>query len=837
MKTMFIKARWTIVISVLSFAANLFADEFYMTAADPWGTSSFNSAGKWSNGLAPSAGNTYLTAFVMRMPTVTGASYTFAGDQLTINTGSDFGLTTPGGSITVTNMVLHGGRVTHSTGQRINTLSGQITVATPSTFYVGDNLWRWLYLRSALSGTADLTIQVTDSLKRAYLMAENSAFTGRMLLSGLGKVVVTQEEGLGGNPAAFQADALALRGVTLSVTNSFVIDDPNRGIYINNTLTPSSYIYPGAIFEVNEATLTVACAVSGAGPLTKIGTGTLFLATNNTFTGLLTVQEGTLRIAAGATPATSSVIATGQTSVVTGEGVLNNLTLAAGAQLMAENSGWSVSQLTVSNANEIARISLTLSDDATNTPMIRVGGPLVKPPFQKIVFTVTTNNLLQAPYQLLSASNLTDYAESDFYLSPPWAGELSLTNDAGGGKALVFTPAAAKVVHQINNDPGGTSAFTRSAAWLDGLAPSAGKTYVSSGYILRTPNSGSATFAGDTLFVESGGLFALKGLGIPTVNNLILFNNATLSASEGDITGNYLAGTVHVFPSDKDQYTATFLIPSDGMGRTARIYATLVGCGDIVLQYSGTALSPASYFAFYADNPDFLGRICVDANTNVWLSVDSEENLGGNPPLFRTDQLSFSGGGLKVTSDVTLDDANRGITLVKNVCTLNPTTGATLTVNCPITGPGALMKKGEGTLVLGGENNYIGLTSVIAGSVRPTAPSAFGVSAVSFAADTALLRYASDTALTNGVEFESTVTFEEGSTIQLVFDGETAGAVTLPLFLLQPGDTIDLETLSVSYALPNHRLAVLFETIGEGAEARELVSAKLTVTSTLITLQ
>lgn len=841
------------------------ADEFWMTAADPSGTSSFNSAGKWSNAQAPSAGNTYRTAYVMRTPAVIGASYTFAGNRLTINTGSDFGITTPGGSITVNDLVLNGGRVTHSTGDRINTLSGQITVAAPSAFYVGDSLWRWLYVYSALSGTADLTVQVTDSLKRIRFLADNSAFTGKMLLSGLGKVVVTKEEELGGNPAAFLVDALTLRGVTLSITNSFVIDDANRGITINNTLTPASHIYPGAIFEVNAATLTVACAVSGVGPLTKIGTGTLILATNSTYTGLATVQGGTLRFAAGATQATSSVLATGGTSVVSGEGVLSNLTLAAGAQLVAENSGWAVKWLTVSNNDEVARFSLTLSASVTNTPLIRVNGPLVKPPFQKIVLAVSTNNLLQAPYQLLSASNLAAYAESDFYLYPPWAGELSVETDAGGGGVLLFTPnTASPVVFQIQSDPGGTSAFTAGASWSDGQAPSSAKTYVNGSYIMRTPSDASRTFLGQRLFFD-GGTLGLKGVNvIPTIPALTMMNNAFVPVAEVSGAGNNnLAGEVDLYPSAKDSFA--MWIRSLNMGRDLHLFSTLTGCGDLLLQGQGNPAYAASLFILFADSPDFSGRTRVDGNTNFWLRISGEEKLGGNPPQFRPDQLSFNGGGISVTNDVILDDDKRGILLLatgglsvtdtgpggfapgtstnslryEGGCTLRTEEGVTLSVNCPVTGPGSLTKKGPGLLTLGGENSYTGLTTVAVGSVRPTSPAAFGTSPVTFMPGTALQRCYSDTALTNGVEFGKTVTFEAGSMIQLVLDGEAAqgGLITLPLFLLPPGETIDLEALSVNYSLPNYRLQVYSETVGAGAAARVLVSAKLTLNGTVVTVR
>src|SRR5437879_3885812 len=55
-----------------------------MTASDPGGTTSFNTAGKWLSGNAPTSGIDYFTSnFEMRGI----APGTFAGDSLTISSG------------------------------------------------------------------------------------------------------------------------------------------------------------------------------------------------------------------------------------------------------------------------------------------------------------------------------------------------------------------------------------------------------------------------------------------------------------------------------------------------------------------------------------------------------------------------------------------------------------------------------------------------------------------------------------------------------------------------------------------------------------------------------
>src|SRR5215469_15927070 len=87
-----------------------------LTNADALNSSSFNTAGGWSNGLAPTNGNDYAVSIIrLRTPASTG-SVTFGGDSLSINGPN--GLMSYKGSgstgiITVTNLILNGGGLDH----------------------------------------------------------------------------------------------------------------------------------------------------------------------------------------------------------------------------------------------------------------------------------------------------------------------------------------------------------------------------------------------------------------------------------------------------------------------------------------------------------------------------------------------------------------------------------------------------------------------------------------------------------------------------------------------------------------------------------------------------
>jgi hypothetical protein len=144
-----------IFVAVLLMSASALAGVVTMTAGDGAGTSSFTTAGKWNNALAPSAGNSYFNGgFLLRTPTGS-SSYTFAGNSLTITSnnptlGSDLNASLMykgGGSstITVNNLTVNGGNIRHGSGDGDTfTLAGNgltvgslgMAVATQGPLYV-----------------------------------------------------------------------------------------------------------------------------------------------------------------------------------------------------------------------------------------------------------------------------------------------------------------------------------------------------------------------------------------------------------------------------------------------------------------------------------------------------------------------------------------------------------------------------------------------------------------------------------------------------------------------------------------------------------------------------
>ncbi len=98
------------------------------------------------------------------------------------------------------------------------------------------------------------------------------------------------------------------------------------------------------------------------------------------------------------------------------------------------------------------------------------------------------------------------------------------------------------------------------------------------------------------------------------------------------------------------------------------------------------------------------------------LAAGSDANLGTAPGAATPGHLDIGGGTLAATGSFTLN-ANRGIALGGGgTIQVDPT--ATLFYGGMIAGAGALTKTGAGTLVLGGNNAYLGGTTISAGTLQ-----------------------------------------------------------------------------------------------------------------------
>lgn len=178
-----------LVVILLTRATVSQAASVSMTASDPFGASSFNTAGKWSPSAAPSAGNTYLTAFTLRTPATT-SSHTFAGDSLSVNTGGSmiFKGTSATAVITVNNLILNGGSLSQAEPAGTFYLAGNLNVTSAGGTLSAAN--GNINLQCAVSGSGPLNITSASSYAAIFSNASNT-FSGNIALQNSGKLTLT----------------------------------------------------------------------------------------------------------------------------------------------------------------------------------------------------------------------------------------------------------------------------------------------------------------------------------------------------------------------------------------------------------------------------------------------------------------------------------------------------------------------------------------------------------------------------------------------------------------------------------------------------------------------
>ncbi len=283
---------------VLASAANV-----SLSSSDGSGTTSMNSAGKWSNLQAPSSTNDYFTGpFFVRTPP-NGAGITFAGHSLTLQDvsgnpgtggqGSPFRSMlykgTGADTITINNLTNAAGSVLNNGG------SGNVTAPT----FTG-NLWTIAGNSTVLSdqgstiigyplaGSAILTN--TSGQSRTITYTGNlSGFSGKFYINTSCTVALGSGSSNLGNPSVFTPDQIDIgAGCTFQ---------DNAGINFNNA--NGGFTLAGNASIGSTSSTTIAEPITDNGNnynLTFAGTGTIKLSVPSAYSGATTISGGILQI-------------------------------------------------------------------------------------------------------------------------------------------------------------------------------------------------------------------------------------------------------------------------------------------------------------------------------------------------------------------------------------------------------------------------------------------------------------------------------------------------------------------------------------------------------------
>ena len=602
------------------------------------------------------------------------------------------------------------GNNTYGEGTILNEgmLQGTLPQNTPLTVYGGTYTLTESQAFSALSGTGgsvalgnNTTLTINGSTSTVAFQGSITG-PGSLIKTGTGTLTLTGVNNYGG-------------GTTI-----------NGGVLIGTNASLPGNIANNASLEFNQNTDgTFAGVISGSGSVIKTGAGTLTFAGANSYGGGTLLNEGTLSVSSDQNLGDSSGALT----------LANNSTLETTATLSSSRN------MTLNVGGGTFQVD-TAGNTTTLSGILGGGGLLTKTGPGTLILagqnTYSGGTLLDGG--ILSVSSDQNLGDSSGALAlannsilETTAGLSSsrpITLNPGGGTIQVSTADTTTI---LSGNIGGVDLLTKTGPGileLTGVNNYTGDTEISEGTLIGTTisfprniiNNAALTFNQNT-----NGTFAgiIKGSGVLTktgTGSLILTGKNTYSGptlvNVGTLQGNVSPSSVLTLSpgtiynlGGQDQTIASLA----GTGGTVALGANTLSSGNSSsTAFSGTitgtggelVITNAATLTLMGANTYSRGTVLNQGT----VSISSDNNLGE-----ASGHLTLDAGILNTTATLT---SSRVITLNGSGGTFQvDTAGNTTTLSGNIGGTGFL-KTGAGLLVLTGNNNYIGPTTVINGTLQ-----------------------------------------------------------------------------------------------------------------------
>ena len=524
-------------------------------------------------------------------------------------------------------------------------------------------------------------------------------------------------------------------------TGSLVGDIANAGAVVFNRVDDS--IFAGAI--------------SGTGTLAKLGDGTLTLSGANTFTGLATIQSGTLSIGNGGT--TGSVAA----------GIANDGVLAFNRSDASSYAG------AVSGTGSLQKLgagTLTLSGSSSysggttvndGTLAIAAGGAINHPSADLIVSGVDST----AALTLAGGAVTSDRS----YLGSDGTGSATVTAGTWTTSGALFAgfggTAPANGTLNISSGTVQTGgAFLGVLATGTGSATVSGGTWANLGDLIVGYNggTGSLNVSGGTASTAS----ALIGTSASSTGSVTVSGGTWTSS--GDVTVGSVdgTGTLTISGSGTALIGGTLSRGDLGTINLASGGTLQIGLGSASGDLAGDLLNNGTLIFNRSDDSSAIGSISGTGSVTKLgagtLSLEGTNNysggttigagaisLGSTGALGTTGPISFTGGALQFTATNITDYSSRFSTAASQAYALD-TNGQDVTLATGLSSSGGtLTKTGLGTLTLTGANTFTGLTTVATGTLQIGNGSTTGSIAGNIAVDSDLVFNRSGTTTYGGV--------------------------------------------------------------------------------------
>ncbi|EHG0731847.1 fibronectin-binding autotransporter adhesin ShdA [Salmonella enterica] len=615
---------------------------------------------------------------------------------------------------------------------------------------------------AAALGTGDVTIAESATLALSQGTLDNNVTgEGQIVKSGSDELIVTGDNNYSGGTT--------ISGGTLTADHA---DSLGSGDIDNS-----------GVLKVGEGELEN--ILSGSGSLVKTGTGELTLSGDNTYSGGTTITGGTLTADHADSLGSGDIDNSGVLKV--GEGDLEN-TLSGSGSLVKTGTG----ELTLSGGNDYSGgttiIGGTLTADhadslgtgaVANSGVLQVGegelentlsgsGSLVKTGTGEL--TLSGDNSYSGGTTIIGGTLTADHADSlgtgaVANSGVLQVGEGELKNTLSGSGLLVKTGTGELTLSGDNSYSGATTI-------TDGTLIAANVNALGSGDI---DNSG-------TLMLDANGAFELANITTHTDATTALAAGSTLDA--GQLTQEN-GSTLSI---DLGAATDDAMITADSVTLGGTLNVT--GIGSVTDSwtpeaYTYTLIGSDSAITTDFDNLTVAGMNREDVD---FLTIDGKVDETDNTHYDLTASLSWY-----ADRDNATTDAHGTFTLSDPDGSFN--VAATLTDVDDTLDPGSrwdgksLTKEGAGTLILSGDNDYSGGTTINEGTLIAASTTALGTGLVDNNA-TLVLDVDGEVSAAGGI------TTHGGATTQLAFG--TSLDLGDSALIQQDGSTLNVELNSDS---------------------------------------
>ncbi|MFP5844489.1 fibronectin-binding autotransporter adhesin ShdA [Salmonella sp. 741265052_HSA] len=655
-----------------------------------------------------------------------GSKLTKQGDGTLIlsNTGNDYGDTVIDGGILAAKdaaslgtgdvMIAENATLALSQGTLDNNVTGEgqiVKSGSDELIVTGDNTYSG---GTTISG-GTLTVDHADSLGTGTIANSSVLQVGEgeleNTLSGTGSLVKTGTGELTLSGDNSYSGGTTITGGTLTADHA---DSLGTGTIANS-----------GVLQVGEGELEN--TLSGSGSLVKTGTGELTLSGDNTYSGGTTITGGTLRADHADSLGTGAIANSGVLQV--GEGELEN-TLSGSGSLVKTGTG----ELTLSGDNTYSGGTTitggTLTADHAdslgtgaidNSGVLQVGegelentlsgaGSLVKTGTGEL--TLSGDNSYSGGTTITGGTLTADHADSlgsgDIANSGVLqVGEGELKNTLSGSGSLVKTGTGELTLSGDNNTYSGDTTIA------DGTLIAANVNALGSGNI---DNSG-------TLMLDANGAFELANVTTHSGATTALAAGSTLDA------GQLIQENGSTLSIDLGAATDDAMITADSVTLGGSLNVT--GIGSVTDSWTPEAYTYTLIDSDSAITSDFDDLTVAGMNREDvdFLTIDGKVDETDNTHYDLTASLSWY-----ADRDNATTDAHGTFTLSDPDGSFN--VAATLTDVDDTLDPGSrwdgksLTKEGAGTLILSGDNDYSGGTTINEGTLVAASTTALGTGLV-----------------------------------------------------------------------------------------------------------